>query len=416
MRILSILLCWLLVGPMSAATYYVSTTGSDSNNCTASGTACLTLNGALGKAAAGDTISVATGTYAAQTITATKPSPGVTVQCATDYACVIGTNVSAGGSWYTLQGFKVDSGTTNHGQGYSISGSNITFRNFKLYGRYVAGYVQAGASNFLWDGGEWGDPNDLGSRNCANSDGYYMYMLGDTTISNVTLQGITVNPQKLDATACAGDPLHMETIRIDGNISTMLIDRFIFLDGMQDNTGTIFITTFRGTPSGITIRNSYLGTDGNSSIVFSGTSNNINILYNTIAGGISFAAGTPTSLAIKGNAGWWQSYAGCTGTHVNNVWQWDSNFTCGTDTIVTGPQFSLSNLGLTGGYTVSAGSPLINAGETTCAPTTDIRGYTRPASTACDAGAFEYGASSPVRAITNLPAGRVIPSGTVHFQ
>jgi hypothetical protein len=132
-------------------------------------------------------------------------------------------------------------------------------------------------------------------------------MLGDSTISNTILRNLDVWPQQIDTTPCNGDPLHMETIRIDGNVNTMLIDGLRFRDGAQDNTGTIFITTFRGTPTNITIQNSYLGTDGNSSIVFSGTANGVNILYNTISGGISFAAGTPTNLSIKGNAGWWQS-------------------------------------------------------------------------------------------------------------
>src|SRR6185369_4001389 len=47
----------------ASKTWYVTTTGNDSNSCKTTGSACLTINGAIGKAAAGDTIDVATGTY-----------------------------------------------------------------------------------------------------------------------------------------------------------------------------------------------------------------------------------------------------------------------------------------------------------------------------------------------------------------
>jgi hypothetical protein len=44
-------------------TWYVATTGSDSNSCSSAGSPCQTINGAIGKAAAGDAIRVAMGTY-----------------------------------------------------------------------------------------------------------------------------------------------------------------------------------------------------------------------------------------------------------------------------------------------------------------------------------------------------------------
>ncbi|MBI5734049.1 MAG: hypothetical protein HY973_03870, partial [Candidatus Kerfeldbacteria bacterium] len=378
-----------------SANYYISPSGSDSNSCTSTGSPCLTINGALQKASAGQTIEMAAGTYGAQNISVSKTSPGVTVKCvsvnsgATSNSCKTGA-ISAGGSWYTIQDVTIDVGDTVHGSGWGASGSNITFKNVKLHGDFAAGYMSAGTSNFTWDGGEWGDQNNLGGRrNCTNQDGYYLYMLGDSTISNITLKNMDVWPQQLDPTPCNGDPMHMETIRIDGNINGMLIDGLNFHDGAQDNTGTIFFSTFRGTPSNVTIQNSYLGTDGNSSIVFGGGTN-INIRYNTITGGIAQAS-LVSGLTVTGNAGWWQSFAGCIGTHVKNVWQWDSNFSCGSDKIVTGPQYSLSNLGLSGGYVVQAGSQLINAGETSCAVSKDILGNSRPSGAACDAGAYEYG-------------------------
>src|SRR5690242_12408337 len=51
--------------PVLAATWYVNAaTGSDQKSCRAPGAACATIGGAIAKAAAGDTINVAVGTYA----------------------------------------------------------------------------------------------------------------------------------------------------------------------------------------------------------------------------------------------------------------------------------------------------------------------------------------------------------------
>jgi len=47
----------------SAADWYVATTGNDANDCMTAATACMTLQAAVNKAAAGDTIHVAAGTY-----------------------------------------------------------------------------------------------------------------------------------------------------------------------------------------------------------------------------------------------------------------------------------------------------------------------------------------------------------------
>jgi hypothetical protein len=46
--------------PVNAAgtNWYVSTSGSDSNNCLSSGSACRTIQGAINKASSGDTVHV----------------------------------------------------------------------------------------------------------------------------------------------------------------------------------------------------------------------------------------------------------------------------------------------------------------------------------------------------------------------
>src|SRR6185503_13285055 len=47
----------------AAGPWYVSNSGDDSNDCLSSGTACATIDAAIGKASAGETVNVAMGTY-----------------------------------------------------------------------------------------------------------------------------------------------------------------------------------------------------------------------------------------------------------------------------------------------------------------------------------------------------------------
>ncbi|MDR3576001.1 MAG: choice-of-anchor Q domain-containing protein [Anaerolineaceae bacterium] len=52
-----------IIKAQTVATWYVSTSGNDGNDCATPTSPCATINGALGKAAAGDTIEIGTGTY-----------------------------------------------------------------------------------------------------------------------------------------------------------------------------------------------------------------------------------------------------------------------------------------------------------------------------------------------------------------
>ncbi|MBL8058613.1 MAG: hypothetical protein JNK29_18060, partial [Anaerolineales bacterium] len=47
----------------AAGTWYVATTGSDSNDCATPATPCATINTAIGKITSGDTIRIAVGVY-----------------------------------------------------------------------------------------------------------------------------------------------------------------------------------------------------------------------------------------------------------------------------------------------------------------------------------------------------------------
>lgn len=136
-----------LVGVFSAgaatqsATYYVSTTGSDSAACTSVATACATFNGAFTKAASGDMVLVETGQYPTQQINpdASKTStacngyvvPAVETGCVTfkpdsgaTVTWVAEAGVNIGANDVELQGF--DFGTDNKGGGVSVNWGGST--------------------------------------------------------------------------------------------------------------------------------------------------------------------------------------------------------------------------------------------------------------------------------------------------
>jgi hypothetical protein len=97
------------------------------------------------------------------------------------------------------------------------------------------------------------------------------------------------------------------------------------------------------------------------------------------------------------------------------------NRACGTDTWVTGPDYSVSALGLggTGGFYLQSGSVAINAGESTCATSAngvDHDGGTRPTSTACDAGANEFGAGAPSSTPTAVIGGKISLGGKISIH
>ncbi len=97
-----------------------------------------------------------------------------------------------------------------------------------------------------------------------------------------------------------------------------------------------------------------------------------------------------------GNLGPRPGYYACAGTHAGNVWQNDSQYSCGTDKVVLGPQWGHGALGLGGpdGFHLTAGSPAVDPAEasgycTTSLGARDHDGEARPKGSSCDVGADE---------------------------
>jgi len=256
----------------------------------------------------------------------------------------------------------------------------------------------------------------MNARSCANNDAQPILIYADAdspTVRNATLQNITIEEQHhrdpQDDTCGEGDLYHLELLRIDQNVDGVLIDS-VFFSGCADcGSGLVFITAPSSTgavPRRLVIRNSIFEASTTYSFQMStnvATCEGYVFAYNTFAQDVSLGCDTEADVRWIGNLGPRPLSAPCKGTYTRNVWQRESFqfawFKCGpSDTIIEGPNFSTSELGLDENWKLEPGSPAIDRGETPSfddyctGPLAgdDIDGDPRPVGEACDAGSDEW--------------------------
>ena len=165
-----------LAGPAaaSAATLYVSTSGSDSAACT-SAAPCKSFDRAYRQAAPGDVVQVAAGTYGGQSIPSLgRPAPDIEFKPAAG-ATVSMSSLSLNADNFIMRGMSV-------GGWLDVDTGNTSdfIDNLKLYDMSAKQHWMQGARNFLWKGGSIGPSfNDKAS------------MIGDTPASsNITYDNV----------------------------------------------------------------------------------------------------------------------------------------------------------------------------------------------------------------------------------
>ena len=157
-----------IVGPLAVTTWYVATTGNDLNSCTAIGFPCLTINGAIGKAAAsGDMIKVAVGTYTGTGTEVVLVNKSVTLSGGWNAAFTTQTETSTIDGQSALQGIEVSNGVT------------VTVNRFTIQNGFTN---MEGGGGVFNDGGILTLNNNIISNNVA--DGGFSVSIGGGGIYN----------------------------------------------------------------------------------------------------------------------------------------------------------------------------------------------------------------------------------------
>jgi hypothetical protein len=391
----------------SAATRYMSATGTDSGSCSTSSSPCRTIGYAYNQAAAGDVVQVAAGSYGAQTVTGTKASPGVVFDLSPS---AYFTDVGVNATWVEFRNGRID----DYGWWSGAIPSNVTMRN--ITAKTVS---MNGGTNISILGGS------IGGYTAPAGDPTVVFAYGwRASLTNLVFDGVDFHDI---SHANAGD--HFEAIRMDGDVNTATIRNSTFRN-ITANSSLIFVSDINGgaDPRNLTFENNFFSAASsapgggayfaiNMNAVVS-TCQNYTFSYNSFAG-------TAASLECptKSNVSWIGNVApkapGCQGnTFRNNVWQSDTSATvCDpTDKWVNGAAYSSSALGFQNGSTgdlhLTSTSPAKDAGNALTFPAMDIDCGSRMSAGTPDAGADEYGMSGACGGATPPPPPPPPPADT----
>jgi len=432
----------VMVGSAQAADRFVSTTGTDSSNdCLTSASPCLTIGYGLAQAASGDSVKVAGGTYlehivigppattltisggwtadfgsrdpAANTTTldggrALYPvllvqAPGISVDLAID-----GVTIQRGNS-YDLMGGAQDGGgirALSAGSGEltlslidSILSKNVAAAGGAIFADSYDGSTLALSLTRVTLSKNIG-------RGVGGAIGAYAF---DGSHLSLTLTACTLSKNKALADSVEGGGA-IAASAVTGNLNLNLsLDRTVFVKNIssQGNGGALYAANFNLTAVNTTFVKNRARRFGGAVygwVYGFGSSASMRLTNCTMTENASGLRGGgvavyDTTLDLTNNIIWrnraredspdlYASAVGGTSTHNDNpdLASGIPGITDGGGNIAADPAFGSPphNLHL------RAGSPCIDTGTCTGAPTTDIDGDPRPTGASCDMGADEF--------------------------
>lgn len=362
----------------TGTTWYVSTTGSDSNSCSTPDLPCATIHAAIGKATTGGTIKIAVGTYTStgtevvlinkSVILSSGWNTSFTAQ--SGYSTVDGQGTRRGitlnsGITVTIERVSVQNGYYSAGPGIYNTGSTLILNNSTIKGNSgPTGWVRSGIYNR--PGSTVTLNNSIVSGNSGSgiyNDGSSITVtLNNSTISNNTSTGIR-----------SGSGLVLNNSTLTGNmggglysVGTTTLNNSTISGNTATSGGGIY--RYGGT---VTLKNTIVA--GNSAI------NNGPDCYGTISS---------VGYNLIGNS------SGCTFTSTTG------------DLTNLDPRLG-ELIGSPGYYSLQADSPAIDAGNPAtpgsggnACQANDERGVIRPAGARCDIGAYEYSAPGSIASLS----------------
>lgn len=337
----------------AGTTWYVGPGGSDGNACSSQSTACATVNGAISHATAGDTISIAAGTYTGNvTVDRNVTLAGAGARSTTLDGNNSGTVVTINsGVTATVQDLTIQGGNPAGGFGGGVlSGGTLTVvrtaivHNSAQGGANVVGY---GGAGIAVGSGTVTVRQSTIAFNTTNAFGAGMYI---TSGASATIVDSTI-ANNTDSAGGGGSGV------------------------ITWGTATLYVS------SSTIANNSGSTTGGNGIYNYGSATVKSTIVANNDCRNDNNGGTTPGSMTDAGNN--IDSGTGCGFTSASSRQSTDPQFTSATPTANGGP---------TDTFVPSAGSPAIENGSCTDISgnvvKTDQRGASRPAS-ACTIGALE---------------------------
>jgi hypothetical protein len=362
-NIFGVLVFFLLSCCLNAATYYVATTGSDSNPGTLS-QPFVTLQRGVNAAGPGDTIIVrdgtyrggcsSTGSYAVSINKAGASNAWITLKAENQWratldaenACHSFINLGGSAAYWVIQDFRVINGYSggiwsNSGASYiTLRGNEIAYIGRHYLDSIVGicgSYANASSHDLIFDGNVIHDIGRTGGPQTNHDHGLYLHSQNTTAVNNVFyeyMQGWDIQTAASFSGLIANNTFYGSHAGRDGQVM------------LWDSNGSV------------TIRN--------------------NIFYAPSTQAITQYAFSPSSCTVDHNMVYGVSSMGV-----------PSGCSSSSNLLNTDPMFANAT---TAPYDfhLRSGSPAINSGTAVPAAATDLEDITRPQGGGYDIGAYEW--------------------------